>query len=258
MQAINDTHILGIDVSHHQPTMPWKDLKAEGVEFVYIKASEGVTYDDPKMMDHYNGAKAAGLKVGFYHYARPYNDPVKEVENLLDDTKHLQRDLPYVLDIETDEGDRFGREYIASFAFDFITELEARTGEKPILYTYTSFAKENLDKRVAKWPVWIAHYGVKKPGANGIWKEWLIFQYTSDGGLKSYKGRLDLNRAERSLLMAERKIFNDVSESHYFAADIEWASRNKLIAGDTDGNFKPDEPVTRAQLAAILRRALQK
>lgn len=33
----------GIDVSHYQPTINWPALKANGIEFVYIKATEGTS-----------------------------------------------------------------------------------------------------------------------------------------------------------------------------------------------------------------------
>lgn len=256
MQTMSDKHIRGIDVSHHQPDMPWEALKAEGIEFVYIKATEGVTYQDPKYKQHYEGARRAGLKIGFYHYARPYNDPRKEVENLLKATKDLPRDLPYALDIETDE-DRFGASHITRFCKVWLETIEQRTGETPILYTYTHFAKSYLGKELARWPLWIAHYGVKTPGHNGIWDKWSIFQYTSDGGLKSYRGRLDLNVMEPDFLEQEKGIFPDVPANHWAASGIQFAKEKGLLVGDTKGNFNPNEPVTRAQLAVVLKRLLE-
>ncbi|WP_309121003.1 GH25 family lysozyme [Paenibacillus sp.] len=195
MQTRTDKHIKGIDVSRHQGAIDWMAMRAAGVQFVYIKATEGVTYIDMKLKEHYSGARRAGLRIGFYHYARPYNDPRKEVENLLKATKDLPHDLPFALDIETNEG-KYNREQITFFSKKWLEEIERLTGETPIVYTYTHFAKSYLGPELRPWPVWIAHYGVKTPGDNGVWGNWAAFQYTSDNDGLPYNGRLDVNVME--------------------------------------------------------------
>ncbi|HZG83819.1 GH25 family lysozyme [Paenibacillus sp.] len=206
MQTRTDKHIKGIDVSRHQGAIDWMKMRAAGVQFVYIKATEGVTYTDPKLKEHYAGARRAGLKIGFYHYARIYNDPRKEVENLLAATKELQHDLPFALDIERNEDDfekhrdKYNRTFITDFCRRWLQHLEKLTGENPIVYTYTAFTKTYLDKTLSAWPVWIAHYDVKTPGENGVWDRWAIHQYTSSNDGLPYNGRLDVNVMEPDFL----------------------------------------------------------
>ncbi|MEX0299003.1 MAG: GH25 family lysozyme, partial [Kordiimonas sp.] len=36
----------GIDVSHFQKTIDWSSVKADGIDFAYIKVSEGITITD--------------------------------------------------------------------------------------------------------------------------------------------------------------------------------------------------------------------
>ena len=48
--------------------------------------------------------------------------------------------------------------------------------------------------------------------------------------------------------------FNDVPPSSYYSRAIAWASRRGVVEGYADGTFRPDAPVTRQQLAAILHR----
>jgi hypothetical protein len=48
--------------------------------------------------------------------------------------------------------------------------------------------------------------------------------------------------------------FDDVSGEKYYAKAVVWASGNGLVNGFGDGTFRPDEPVTREQIAAILYR----
>jgi GH25 family lysozyme M1 (1,4-beta-N-acetylmuramidase) len=39
--------IKGIDVSHHNGPVDFTKVKSTGIQFVYIKATEGKTYRDP-------------------------------------------------------------------------------------------------------------------------------------------------------------------------------------------------------------------
>ena len=49
-------------------------MKADGITFAYVKASEGQTFVDPKYDAHVAGAKSVGIRTGAYHFARPDTD----------------------------------------------------------------------------------------------------------------------------------------------------------------------------------------
>jgi hypothetical protein len=51
--------------------------------------------------------------------------------------------------------------------------------------------------------------------------------------------------------------YPDVQTSRWSASKIEWAKQNQIVKGYPDGSFKPDKPVTRAELIAVLRRAAE-
>ncbi|MBD2242966.1 S-layer homology domain-containing protein [Nostoc sp. FACHB-888] len=52
--------------------------------------------------------------------------------------------------------------------------------------------------------------------------------------------------------------FSDVSSNYWAAQFIQQLSRRGVIAGFPDGSFRPEEPVTRAQFAAMVNKAFQK
>lgn len=59
----------GIDVSAFQSS----DYRTDGLSFVFVKATEGRTYVNPKLAAQTKTAREAGLVVGFYHFLWPGN-----------------------------------------------------------------------------------------------------------------------------------------------------------------------------------------
>lgn len=58
------------------------------------------------------------------------------------------------------------------------------------------------------------------------------------------------------MVMAQNRQFNDVSSNYWAANFINPLVQKGVIAGFPDGTFKPDAPVTRAQFAAMVQKAL--
>lgn len=51
--------------------------------------------------------------------------------------------------------------------------------------------------------------------------------------------------------------FADVADGEYYAAHIAWAADNKIVTGYGDGNFGPNDIITREQMATIMYRYMQ-
>lgn len=58
----------GIDVSHHQGDIDWRAVRDDGIEFAFIKATQGATYIDPRFRTNWEAARAAGVVAGAYHF----------------------------------------------------------------------------------------------------------------------------------------------------------------------------------------------
>ena len=48
-------------------------------------------------------------------------------------------------------------------------------------------------------------------------------------------------------------VFSDVAEGQYYARAVSWAAANGVVNGYGNGRFGPDDPITREQMAVILR-----
>src|SRR5678815_4364881 len=58
--------VKGIDVSYHNGTIDWNAVKADGVEYAFIRVSDGATFQDPNFDTYWAGSRAAGVKHGVY------------------------------------------------------------------------------------------------------------------------------------------------------------------------------------------------
>lgn len=202
MQARQASDVKGIDVSHWQGSIDWKKVAADGVKYVFIKATDGASKIDLKLSSNATGAAAAGLKVGFYHYAHPdLNAPETEAANFFRNVKQYKADFPHALDVEG-EASKVGAAALTTWCIKFLREVERLTGHPAMIYTGASFAKTYLGtdkaRELGKWPLWIAHYKTDKPMANPTWDRWATFQYSDAGKVTGISGNVDMNAMDQS------------------------------------------------------------
>lgn len=198
MQPISAGKIKGIDVSRHNGLVDWAKVKGAGYSFVYAKASEGVTYDDPLYLQHVKGAKAAGLAVGAYHFARPENNAaIDEAKHFVDILKKFDTDLIPVLDLEMPTNPKLiSSQKLVQWARDFINYVQKETGRKVMLYTGVWFIKryDNFFNKLSDVPLWVSLYGSSVPDVGG-WSRWVVWQYTDKGQVPGVSGNCDVNVA---------------------------------------------------------------
>jgi len=59
------------------------------------------------------------------------------------------------------------------------------------------------------------------------------------------------------LACVEGSSFSDVQKDAYYLGYLEWAYKNGIVKGTGKGNFAPNQPVTRKQLAVIIQNYAQ-
>lgn len=184
----------GIDVSAWQGEIDFSQVQSQGIQTVYIRAAMGQGRQDEYWRTNYRKAKAAGLKVGFYHYvtARSQDQAREQAAFFAGLIEGLDMDCRPVMDFET-----FGeldKEQINQVALAYLTRLEELCGGRPAVYSNSWTAAHVFDERLAGYPLWIAEYGPDQPREGGAWKAWAGFQYSSQGRVRGIKGNVDLDR----------------------------------------------------------------
>jgi lysozyme len=190
-ETFDDT-VDGIDVSHWQGAIDWAAVRGSGVDFAFIKATEGATYTDPQFARNWAAAGEAGVMRGAYHYFRPGTDPVKQAENFLRVARIGPNDLPAVLDVETSEG--LAGDALLRAVRTWLETVERATGKRPIVYTYPDFWNRYAAGSPGPYPLWIASYGRDQPLVPIGWNDWTFWQYTSTGRVPGIAGDVDQNR----------------------------------------------------------------
>ncbi|CAI6086716.1 GH25 family lysozyme [Cohnella sp. JJ-181] len=185
MQKRNSNNAEGIDVSHHNGKVDWDKVAADGISFVFLKASQGKSFRDDTFPGHVKAARDAGLLVGAYHFvdAKTEAEAKREAANFAGAIAAAGGgqllDLPPVMDYENNPGN-LSRTQINAVAMTFLGELERLTGRRPLVYTGNTFGF-NFGPLLSGYPLWIARYSASiPPDNNQAWREWAFWQY-SDG-----------------------------------------------------------------------------
>ena len=179
--ASSDELYNGIDVSEWQGDINFAEVKASGIDIVYIKSSEGSRYIDPYFRNNYELAKANDLNIGFYHFltASTEAEAISEARFFASVINGLDVDCRLAMDFEV-FGNLSIRE-INNISLAFLTEVEILTGKEVVVYSDAFNARAIFSSRLsARYPIWVAEYGASEP-ENGNWSTWIGFQYTNQG-----------------------------------------------------------------------------
>lgn len=192
----------GIDVSYHQVGLNFSKL--QGVDFVILRASHGISEIDSMFELNYAQCKKLGIPVGCYHYYYYGNREKHEQEtkNFLERIKGKTFELPVFIDYE--ESNPVYAPPLGALSRDLITEyaladLKAikQAGFTAGIYANKNWLqnKLNADQFSQDVWIWLAQYNAN-PTYNGRFDIW---QYTSQGHTEGYAGKLDMNICYRDL-----------------------------------------------------------
>jgi lysozyme len=181
----------GIDVSEDQGTVDWAAVAAAGTSFVFIKATDGEDYLDPRFTENWAGAKAAGLRRGAYHFFRAEDSPQTQAQWFWQNVG-ADYEIALVADVEESMGQSAAT--VTANLQAFLTALEALMGGgQPMIYTAPDFWNGLGTSAFGGYPLWVAEYGVGQPNLPTGWPVWQFWQYSESGSIAGVSGSVDLN-----------------------------------------------------------------
>lgn len=182
----------GINVSHHQGSIQWPAVRAEGVDFAYIKASEGGDVRDAQFATNWNGARDAGITRGAYHFFTLCRLASDQAANFIAIVPREKDALPPVVDLEFG-GNCKARPDPAVLLGElttFITMVEAHSEAPVMLYVTQEFDEfyqisQNIDR-----PLWLRR--ILFPPDYGA-RPWVMWQVNPRRRINGIEGPVDWN-----------------------------------------------------------------
>ncbi|PYE49871.1 lysozyme [Paenibacillus barcinonensis] len=278
MQARKQGNAQGIDVSHHNGNIDFKKVAADGISFVFIKATQGKSFRSSKFLQFVRDAKAAGLLIGAYHYV---DDSAGSVDAAKAEAQNFYRaiqdaggigvfDLPPVMDYESNKNGH-SKATITAVAKTLLEEVHKLTGVKPLVYTYPAFIGNFTG--LSSYPLWIARYSTQTPADASGWTGWDFWQY-SDGAAGGYlprgnrkvdgiSGAVDLNEFDGTVAELKARYKNEpvkedkpMTQERDINVPSKWAEAAwaEVTANGYFDGTRPGATITREESAIVMNR----
>ena len=206
--------VQGIDVSHFQGEIDWDVLQNQGIDFAYIKATEGSSHVDEKFADNWRNASQTSMRIGAYHFFSFDSEGEQQAVNYRQTVGKLEGKMIPVVDVEyygDKEKNPPTKEQVISELTDMLQALEQEYGVKPMLYTTYTVYYKYLSDSFTDYPLWIRNVYFS-PNMN-LKNKWTLWQYSDTDVLNGYHGnekyidrnayRADKDQFQKDMVIAQ-------------------------------------------------------
>lgn len=181
--------VQGVDVSHYQGEIDFAALKENGIDFAYIKATEGSGHVDEQFAQNRKAAEEAGMLYGAYHFFSFDSEPAAQAALFMQTVGGMSGQLVPVLDVEYYADKRVNppeKETLIPKIREMLSFMETACQSKPMLYTTYPFYEAYLKGAFEDYPLWIRNTYFPPLDKGSRWSFW---QYTDHAKLPGcYEG----------------------------------------------------------------------
>jgi len=194
--------VLLADLSHHNGEVDFEKMKADGIDGVICKASDGASYKDATFVANIKGARDEGLLTFAYHFYRPLNRLEDQIRNFLSQVALVGGPLGYALDVEpsphsvsgVDEWTMLTPQKVQEAVDGWMEAVQDKMRVIGFIYTDAPFANEHLQSvALGYYHLWLARYIKILPKA---WQNYIMWQFTKKAVIDGVEFPCDLNRFE--------------------------------------------------------------
>ena len=211
-------NILGIDVSSSQGSINWTSVKSDGVDFAYVRATQGTNFEDTYFSTNMTKGKAAGIQMGAYEISEPYADTPAEEANYFWNyaggyIKADGKSISPAITFTAFEGHEGAPTYTAWFnAWSADVQAKTSASMHPAIYVSACAGACDLTTNITL-AGWVANYNGENlytgnpwlecvscnpwdPGGSGGWTYW---QVSDTGAISGISGDVDLDAYDGTL-----------------------------------------------------------
>ncbi len=267
----------GIDVSTYQGDIKWAQVKADGIDFAFIKATQGRSVSNPSLRNFTDSKFAAnivnanrwGIRIGVYHYltAVTVSEAMQEAEYFLSAIAPYRSiiDLWAAVDVEDSRSPK-DKTLMAQIVNTFCSRVDAE-GYRPMVYTNHDWLTNKIGN-VSHWDLWLALWRNKAnvPTADK-YPNLCVWQWGTEA-VDGIAGKPDANymisdievkEPPKSETVAKPVTAGKDNAASAWASDaVEWCVDNKILLGDDKGDLMLHQPMTREQACLVVQRLYDK
>lgn len=187
----------GVDVSHYQGEIDWKQIENQGMDFAFIKATEGSSHLDENFAANWQAVNETEMYVGAYHFFSFDSEGRTQAEWYIQAVGELEGKLAPVVDVEyyaDKEANPPKKAQVVSQLQDCLQVLEDYYQVKPVIYTTYKVYQQYIEHEFEEYPLWIRN--VYYPPDLDMRGKWQFWQYMDTAVLEGYEGTeryIDLN-----------------------------------------------------------------
>ncbi len=202
-QIVSAGDVIGADISEYQVLVDMTKLKEQGIEFLYIKATEGSKHVDSRFAQNWENAQESGLPAGAYHFFSFDSPGEQQAENYIRTVGDLTGKMIPAVDVEYYADKRENppdEEDVVRELGAFIEAIEKEYHVKPLIYCPRNIYDKYIKKNFGDYPRWVT--SVYVPAFLLAGNNWTVWQYCDTAVLEGYKGGeryIDLNVLKRGI-----------------------------------------------------------
>lgn len=177
-----------IDASHYNNLPAYAELKAAGVNYAVLKATQGSAFVDPLFAWRVPRMRAAGIGIGAYHFL-DNSDPTAQADFFLATVEPFSIGL-LAVDVEANPGAQATIKQAAAFA----TAIATASKRSPLVYIGrygpTGDGTGLPDPVLSTFPLWLPKYG-PAPTRGSLpagWTNFVLWQSTDTEMFPSLPG----------------------------------------------------------------------
>lgn len=257
-----------IDVSEYNGYINWGAVEPQ-VDGAIVRVGyrgygwAGTMAVDARLHHNLRGAKEKGVPVGAYWVSQAVteSEALAEAEFVHNHLKGYDMELPVFLDSEwgeakngTGRADGISKAKRTRYGLTFLRKLREH-GYVTGLYCAESWFHDELDGEAFRQNghvIWLASVEHVEPTTP--YDGW---QFSWKGNVDGIVGDVDLNVFEKEALLRMGRYYTDTN-GHWAEDAIDRMRDEGLMNGKTESLFDPDAPITRAEVATVIARLLDK
>lgn len=186
----------GVEIGVDDGPLNWQSIKAIGADFAYIDASASAFARDPRFVENFEAARAAGMQVGAVHRYDPCQPAEKQAANFVTTVPRDPDLLPPAVELDMLADNcpvRVSDAKVESELMTFLNQVETHTGKPVILKVTRQFewrygVAGKLDRNLwlvrdrflpdyagRPWTMWTANSSLANEIAEGDLR-WVVVQ----------------------------------------------------------------------------------